>query len=162
MASRDLTPPGAETIAANPDGPPRSAGGVVLCLQCRRGGACRLGIRNERVGDDGVMRYDVVSPAAFAGAAEAMHGGWTASVLDEVLGHVPFLVAPVSLTATLTVNYPKPVPVEQSFVALSWVERQERSKWWVSGELVSVATGDVVADATGLYIATPPSGRGPA
>lgn len=147
-----VAPPATESIASNPGGPPRSSGGVVLCMTCRRRSACKLGIRNERVGSDGVVRYDVVAGRQYEGGEGVAHGGWTASVLDEVLGHIPMLDHRLSLTATLTVDYVLPIVLEQQLAGVAWVERRERSKWYIAGELRRTGSDDVVASAKGLYI----------
>ena len=84
--------------------PPRTDGGVALCGACRRTGLCRLGLTEERLDEDGVAHFGLVCPASYEGGPNVAHGGWTAGVLDEVLGHVPLLHDQLSVTGTLTVR----------------------------------------------------------
>jgi acyl-coenzyme A thioesterase PaaI-like protein len=131
--------------------PPRTDGGVALCGACRRTGACRLGLTTERL-DDGVAHCEIVCPAEYEGGPGVAHGGWTAGVLDEVLGHVPLLNSQMSVTGTLTVRFVKPVPIERSLEARAWIERRERRKWFIEGELVLESSGAVLAHAGGIFV----------
>ena len=81
------------------------------------------------------------------------HGGWTAGVLDEVLGHVPILQGQLTVTGTLTVRFVKPVPIQRPLEARAWVDRIERAKWFISGELVLASSGALLASGTGVWIA---------
>jgi acyl-coenzyme A thioesterase PaaI-like protein len=133
--------------------PPRSDGGVALCGACWRRGDCRLGLTTERLGDDGVTRFDIQCPADHEGGPGVAHGGWTASVLDEVCGHVPILNHQMSVTGTLTVKFLKPVPIERPLEAHAWVDRVEGKKWFISGELTLASSGAPLATGTGVWIA---------
>ena len=133
--------------------PPRSDGGVALCGACRRTGVCRLGLTTERLDDDEIARFDLVCPSGDEGGPGVAHGGWTAGVLDEVLGHVPILRDQLTVTGTLTVRFVKPVPIERPLEARAWVDRIEGKKWFISGELVLRSSGALLASATGIWIA---------
>ena len=98
--------------------PPRTDGGVALCAACRRTGACRLGLSTEVLGADDVARFDIVCPPEHEGGPGVAHGGWTAAVLDEVLGHVPLLHGTLSVTKKLEVEYLRPVPIGRPLVAV--------------------------------------------
>ena len=137
----------------NFQGPPRTAGGVTLCGACRRAGACRLGLTKERVDDEGVTHFELACPPDGEGAPRVAHGGWTSGVLDEVLGHVPGHYSQLAVTATLTVNFLQPVPIEHPLRARAWVDRVEGKKWFISGELTLASSGAVLANATGLWVA---------
>jgi acyl-coenzyme A thioesterase PaaI-like protein len=132
---------------------PRTNGGVALCGACRHSGVCRLGLTTERLGGDGVACFELVCPAGHEGGPGVAHGGWTAGVLDEVLGHVPILLGQLSVTGTLTVRFLKPVPIERPLEARAWVERVERQKWFCAGQLVLASSGAELATASGVWIA---------
>jgi acyl-coenzyme A thioesterase PaaI-like protein len=132
--------------------PPRTDGGVALCGACRRTGECRLGLTTERLEEDGVARFDITCPREHEGGPGVAHGGWTAGVLDEVLGHVPLLHNRMSVTGTLTVRFEKPVPIERPLEARAWVDRRETRKWFVEGELVLASSGAVLARANGIFV----------
>src|SRR3954451_5163062 len=132
--------------------PPRTDGGVALCGACDRTGVCRLGLTTERLDDDAVARFGIVCSEEHEGGPGVAHGGWTAGVLDEVLGHVPILHGHMSVTGTLTVRFVKPVPVGRALEATAWVARRERQKWFIEGELALASSGAVLARAEGIFI----------
>jgi acyl-coenzyme A thioesterase PaaI-like protein len=135
---------------------PKSEGGVPLCGACLPKGCCRLGVSQEAL-SDGVVSSDLVCPSDHEGGPRVAHGGWTAAVMDELLGHVPLLHDQLSVTATLTVNFRKPVPIERPLRVRAWVDKIEGQKWYNSGEMVLAATNSVLATATGIWIARDPS-----
>ena len=59
----------------------------------------------------------------------------------------------MSVTATLTVNFKRPVPIERPLQARAWIDRIEGQKWFISGELVLMPNEAVLATATGIWIA---------
>lgn len=132
---------------------PRSEGGVALCGACMRTGRCRLGVTQEALRSDDVLTSDLACPPDHEGGPNVAHGGWTASVMDEILGHVPIAHNQLTVTATLTVNFKKPVPIERSLQARAWIDKIDGQKWFISGELVLLPSEAVLATATGIWIA---------
>jgi acyl-coenzyme A thioesterase PaaI-like protein len=137
--------------------PIRSEGGVAMCGACRRLGHCRLGLTTERLDEHGIAHFDIECSEANEGGPGVAHGGWTAGVLDEVLGHVPILHGQLSVTGTLTVRFVRPVPILRPLVARAWVDRVEGVKWFISGELLLASSNAVLASATGVWIAREPA-----
>jgi acyl-coenzyme A thioesterase PaaI-like protein len=133
--------------------PPRTDGGVALCGACRKTGGCRLGLTTERLDESGVAHFALTCPPEYEGGPGVAHGGWTAEVLDESLGHVPILRGQIAVTGTLTVKFVKPVPVGRPLESTAWVERIERKKWFISGEVRLVSSGAALATATGVWVA---------
>lgn len=144
-------------IGSDSVGRPMSDGGVTLCGSCRSSRACRLGVTREWLADDDIAHFEVSCPRDQEGGPNVAHGGWTAAVMDEMLGHVPILHEQMTVTATLTVNFKKPVPVERPLVARAWIDKVEGSKWFISGELALLPSKSVLATATGIWIARDPS-----
>lgn len=132
--------------------PPRTPGGVALCGACRAAGSCRLGVRQERLDDDGTACFELICPRDQEGGPEVAHGGWTAAVLDDCLGHLPLLHRVLSVTAELTVSFVKPVPVECPLEVRARVERREGSRWYIAGEMVLLPTRAVLARASGIWV----------
>lgn len=130
--------------------------GVTLCGACRATRKCRLGVRREWLDGD-VARFEVTCPRDQEGGPNVAHGGWTAAAMDEMLGHVPLLHDQMTVTATLTVNFRKPVPVERPLTARAWIDKIDGSKWFISGELLLLPSLSVLATATGIWIARDPS-----
>lgn len=136
--------------------PPVSGTGVALCGACTRLGDCRLGLGLERLMDDGSVDTDLVCTDEHEGGPGVAHGGWTAGVLDEVLGHVPMLHGQLAVTGHLSVTYVKPVPVGRPLHARAWIERKEGRRWYVAGELTLTATGAVLASGEAVMVARDP------
>ncbi|MWA00955.1 PaaI family thioesterase [Actinomadura sp. LD22] len=132
--------------------PPRTAGGVALCGACRAASACRLGVERERLDEAGTAWFDVSCPHEQEGGPNVAHGGWTASVLDECLGHVPLLNSTLSVTAELSVSFVKPVPVGRPLRVRAWVEKREGSRWYISGEMTLLPGRAVLARASGIWV----------
>ena len=132
--------------------PPRTDGGVALCGACQKLGGCRLGLTTERHDGD-TARFDIVCPTTYEGGPGVAHGGWSAEVLDEALGHVPIMRNQLTVTGTLTVRFVKPVPINRQLEARAWIDRIEGKKWYISGELVLASSGAVLTSATGVWIA---------
>jgi acyl-coenzyme A thioesterase PaaI-like protein len=127
-------------------------GSVALCGACRRLGACRLGLTKETLDDAGVVHSELRCPAGHEGGPGVAHGGWTAGVLDELLGHVPMLQGHLTVTGTLQIIFIRPVPLERSLIARTWVERREGQRWYISGLLQLASTGADLAKANGIFV----------
>ena len=148
--------PNTEWAGSDFQEPPRTTGGVALCGACRAAGACRLGVDKERLGDDGVAWFELACPRSQEGGPNVAHGGWTAAVMDECLGHLPLLNRVLSVTAELTVSFVKPVPVERPVQVRAWVERREGSRWYIAGEMTLLPGGAVLARASGVWVTRDP------
>lgn len=133
--------------------PPRSSAGVALCGACRVQGRCRLGIETEQLQPDNSVVYSLSCPADSEGGPDVAHGGWTAGVLDEVVGHVPLLRGQLAVTGQLSVRFVRPVPIERPLIARAELVRQEGSRWYVDATLRLAATGADLATAQGVLVA---------
>ena len=132
--------------------PPRTSAGVVLCGACRRVGSCSLGVEKEHLDDDGVLRFIVTCGPGHEGGPNVAHGGWTAAVLDDCLGHLPLQHGVLSVTAELTVTFVKPVPVGRPVEISAWVDRREGSRWYIAGEMTLGPAGAALARARGIWV----------
>lgn len=101
---------------------------------------------------DGSVVTHLVCDESNEGGPDVAHGGWTASVFDEVLGHVPVLAGELAVTGELTVRYVKPVPIGRPLVARAWTERREGRRWYVAGELLLESTGAVLARGNAIMV----------
>jgi acyl-coenzyme A thioesterase PaaI-like protein len=125
---------------------------VALCGACRRTGSCRLGLGREELQPDGSVHTELVCGPENEGGPEVAHGGWTAAVFDEVLGHVAVLHGQLAVTGRLTVTFVKPVPVGRLLHARAWCERKEPGKWHVTGELTLASTGAVLGRGEAVMV----------
>lgn len=84
------------------------------------------------------------------------HGGWTASVMDEMSGHAVLLRDEFAVTGSLTVNFRKPVPLGHALLGRAWITTRQGRRVHVEAELrLADAGGDVVATSTAVMIRRP-------
>ena len=89
--------------------------------------------------------------SAYEGPPGAVHGGYVAAALDEVLGVAQIAAGAAGFTGTLTVRYRRPTPIRQrvDYEAGVGELRGRKLTMWAR----STAGGTVVAEAEGLFIA---------
>lgn len=126
--------------------------GVALCGACRRVGACRLGITHKDVAGDGRVVATLQCPGTEEGGPGFAHGGWTAGVFNEIFGHLPLWRDVVAITASLQVEFVRPVPIERLLIGYGEVVEHHGEKWQIKGELQLASTAQVLARADGLWI----------
>lgn len=95
-------------------------------------------------------------PPEYEGGPQVAHGGWTASVLDEVLGVLPIVHGGRAVTGKLEVVYLRPVPISRPLVGRARLDRREGRRWYVSGDLRLASTGAELARATGIWVERAP------
>lgn len=87
-----------------------------------------------------------------------VHGGYTATMLDEGLGRCSFGALPhnVAVTANLNVDYRKPIPAGSFLVLRAKTVKVEGRKAWVKGHIETLTEpGEepiILAEATGLFV----------
>jgi acyl-coenzyme A thioesterase PaaI-like protein len=91
---------------------------------------------------------------ALAGHHKVVHGGLSATLLDEVMAVAAFpLVESRSLaTAELTVMYKKPLPTESCVLVKGEQVKREGRKVWMEGSIEDAVGGKVFVEARALYI----------
>jgi acyl-coenzyme A thioesterase PaaI-like protein len=129
---------------------------VYLCGACARTGACQFGVGRERLLPDGSSETLLVCSAEHEGGPGVAHGGWTAAVFDEILGHMPLLHGQLAVTGQLSVSFVKPVPIERPLRAVARVDRREERKWHISGELTLAATGALLGRGEAVLVLRDP------
>lgn len=130
-----------------------ASGKPVLCGACKKIGRCRLGLIHRGLDEAGVSYSTVICPPEYEGGPQVAHGGWTASVLDEMLGETSVAQGQMVVTATLTVDFIKPVPINHELEGRGWIERREGSRVYISGELRLASSNALLAKASGIFIA---------
>jgi uncharacterized protein (TIGR00369 family) len=131
------------------------------CFGC--GGANERGMQLAFEQDDvarhirGVFR---IGPQ-YQGGPGFVHGGIVATLLDEVMAKVNRFEKDIAVTAEMTVEYLKPVRVEQEVTVEGWeVERNGRLRTR-RGEIRD-SSGVVLARATGKFVEIDPARFRPA
>ena len=91
----------------------------------------------------------------YSGPPGHCHGGIIATILDEAMGKVNKLRDVVALTSEMTVNFLKPVPLNQPLRVESREVEVNGRKHINMAEILN-AKGDVLARGRGLFIAIDP------
>ncbi len=93
----------------------------------------------------------------FEGWLGIAHGGILATIADEVMAWSLFTDHHVGLTARLAMDYRRPAPVDRPIRATGWIVERRRLRYDTAARVVDATTGELLADATGVYVAAPPS-----
>lgn len=81
------------------------------CFAC--GGDNPVGLHLEFAGADGHVRATYRAEDRFVGWDDILHGGITATILDEAASYVPYSRGFVTVTARLEVRYSLPIRVNE-------------------------------------------------
>jgi uncharacterized protein (TIGR00369 family) len=89
--------------------------------------------------------------ANYAGGAGFAHGGIIAVVLDEAMGKLSKLTEERAVTAEMSIEYRKPVPVDQEIVAEGWqVDASDRNRFRAAE--IRDAQGNVLARGKARFV----------
>jgi uncharacterized protein (TIGR00369 family) len=130
------------TLAPNP---------VNKCFGC--GGANERGMKLTFV-QDNVKRRIVgkfILGEAYQGGGGMGHGGIIATLLDEAMGKVCRFREVRAVTAELTVQYLKPVKVDEEIVVEGFETDQKGRNLFLAGEIRNSA-GELLAKGTGRFV----------
>jgi acyl-coenzyme A thioesterase PaaI-like protein len=100
---------------------------------------------------------EVSLPERFEGWQGIAHGGILATLADEVMAWSLFIDDQVGLTARLSLDFRRPAQVGHMLRAEGWITDRRRLRYDTAARITDVETGDLVAEATGVYVAAPPS-----
>jgi acyl-coenzyme A thioesterase PaaI-like protein len=128
------------------------------CYGCGDDNPISLGLEFSRVDDVCVATF--VPRAHHRGVPGFLHGGVAATVLDETMASLGFMLDGIHcVTATLELKYRKPVALNGSALRIeAWRDGgsgKARRRHTVHGRLL-LADGVVAVEATGIFISMPP------
>jgi uncharacterized protein (TIGR00369 family) len=125
------------------------------CFGC--GGANARGMQLTFEQDDearqirGIMRLG----AEYQGGVGFVHGGIVATLLDEVMAKVNRFGKDYAVTAQLTIEYLKPVPVDEELIVNGWEVERDGRNLLREGEIRD-ASGVLLARGKGRFVAIDP------
>ena len=93
----------------------------------------------------------------FEGWEGIAHGGIVCTILDEVMAWALVGEDNWGVTARISVDFRKPVPVGVPLRADGWITRSRRRVIDTEARIVDNATGTPLATATGVYVAADPA-----
>lgn len=100
--------------------------------------------------DDGSVVGEVTLRMIHEGPPAVVHGGWVATLLDQLLGHANAAAGVGGFTAELTVRYRRPTPYSVPLTVRARTDSIDGRRVRASGEIV--ADGVVTAEASGLFL----------
>jgi acyl dehydratase len=98
---------------------------------------------------------DTAIPGRFQGWDEIAHGGIVTTILDEVMAWSLVDHDSWGLTARLSVDFKRPVPLETPIHAEGWITEARRRVLTTAARLTNPADGSVLATAEATYVAAP-------
>lgn len=102
-----------------------------------------------RIGERAVVGSALMRPI-HEGPPGAIHGGWVASLLDQILGHANAYSGAGGMTVELTVRYKRRTPYDVPLLLKARTDSVEGRRVRASGEII--ADGVVTAEAEGLFL----------
>jgi len=98
---------------------------------------------------------ELVLPDRFEGWHGIAHGGIVCTILDEVMAWSLIAHDAWGLTARMTVEFKRPVPIGVPIRADGRLVERRRRLLVTSATLIDRETGSLLASADGLYVAAP-------
>lgn len=126
---------------------------IALCRGCRVGvRACRFGADDFiAIGPtEGLVR--LTCPSDFQGGPDVAHGGWISGVFDDALGRFLTHSGLLTVTATLTVDFLMPVPVERPLILAVRIANEDGRRRIMSGSLRLEGDDRDRATAHGVWV----------
>ncbi|HEX5589109.1 MAG TPA: PaaI family thioesterase [Candidatus Limnocylindrales bacterium] len=124
------------------------------CFAC--GELNEHGLRLQLHTDASGCRTQLVLDPRFQGWEDVAHGGILATILDEVMAWAVIGRGTWGVTARMTIDYRRPVPVGTPIRAEGEVVESKRRLARTAGRILDARSGEVLATATGTYVAAPP------
>jgi uncharacterized protein (TIGR00369 family) len=133
--------------------PPNPTNGCFVC-----GGANAHGMQLTFEQDDAAQRIrgKFRLGAQYQGATGYLHGGMIATLLDEVMAKVSRFAHEHAVTAGLTVEYRKPVPVGDELIVEGWETARQGRMRSREGE-IRTASGVVLARGQAQFVTIDPT-----
>jgi acyl-coenzyme A thioesterase PaaI-like protein len=91
----------------------------------------------------------------YQGGPGFIHGGIIAVVLDEAMGKVCRFSDVRAVTAEMSIEYKKPIRVDEEFIVEAFQESRDGRVFFIVGEIRRVS-GQLLARGTGRFVAVDP------
>ena len=99
-----------------------------------------------------MARATAVCAETFHAGPRVAHGGWTAAVFDDVIGRSLVQRGTLAVTASLTTEFLKPVPVEEPLMIEVTIEAHEDRRWNMAAVLRLAGSDAPLARAHGVWV----------
>ena len=94
-------------------------------------------------------------PHQFEGWEGVVHGGILSAIVDEVMAWAVISTGELGVTVRMETEYRRPVTVGLPIRADGWISERRRRRFETAARIVDPATGDVLVEARGTYLAVP-------
>lgn len=138
-------------MPSTPEHLPHATKGTPLCGGCRDLSRCRLGI-GDFVPEGDRLCAPVECPASFHAGPRVAHGGWTAAMFDDVMGRSLGQRGLQAVTASLTVDFLKPVPIDEPMTVEVTVEGRDGRRIALVATLCLKGAATPLARARGTWV----------
>jgi len=126
------------------------------CFGCGAANDAGMKLRFELDLDDKRTHGRFALGANYAGGGGFAHGGIIAVVLDEAMGKLSKVTDERAVTAELSIEYRKPVPVEEEIVVQGWqVEEKGRNRFREAE--IRDTQGNLLARGKGRFVVVNPA-----
>lgn len=121
------------------------------CFACGQDHATGLKMKFQT--DDSSVFSEIYVPSRFAGWSQIVHGGITATILDETLAWtVIYLRQSFILTKSLSIDYLKPIFVEKPLYAIGSISEVVSERELLVGATIYNAEKEICAQARGSVV----------
>jgi uncharacterized protein (TIGR00369 family) len=121
------------------------------CFACGTLNAGGLGLALHV--EPGRSWVDLALDSRFEGWEGVIHGGILCTILDEVMAWALVGEDNWGVTARMAVDFRRPVTAGMPVHAEGWITRSRRRLADTEARIIEPASGDVLATATGVYVA---------
>lgn len=124
------------------------------CFACGPANPIGLHLHFDRADTEGV-RCNALLAAQFQGWRGIAHGGIVMALLDEAMAHAAGFAGHRGVTASVSVRFRKPVPLERPIEIVGRVTWQRRNVLGVEAK-ISDEAGTLLAEAEGSFVSRGP------
>jgi uncharacterized protein (TIGR00369 family) len=121
------------------------------CFGCGGGNDSGMRLAFDLLVDERKTRGRFVLGPRYGGGAGFGHGGIIAVLLDEAMGKISKLTEERAVTAELSVEYKKPVPLNEEIIVEGWQESEMGRNRFRAGEIRD-AKGNLLARGTARFV----------
>ncbi len=104
---------------------------------------------------DGSIRATLALQPEQEGAPGYVHGGVSASLIDEAMGAAVWATGRRAMTVHMSFDYRRPVPLGVEVTVIGRVERFEGRKTFTSGAII-LPDGAAAVEGAGIFVDAPP------
>ena len=124
------------------------------CFVCDPTNPAGMGIQWHGRPDRQSIYGCVTLTDTYVGPPKHAHGGASAAILDDAMGTCAWFAGYQVMTAKMTVNYRRPVPLNQHLDVSAIVEKVEGRKIYIKAQ-IHRQDGLVTAESEGLFVTIP-------